>query len=85
MVKRTYGKEEPSLPRLLREAKIRKQRTIHQMYTLESGTIQTSLGILQAFHEHFAAKYDTILTPCKQKQNSGSRNNTTPRSCERGF
>jgi hypothetical protein len=37
-------------------------RTIHQIYTPESGTITTTKGILHTFYKHYVTKYDTLLT-----------------------
>jgi hypothetical protein len=68
-VNKSYRKEEPSHFHLLREAKRRKQHTVHQITTSASGTLHTSQEILKAFGEHFTTKYDTftIDQDCKQK------------------
>jgi hypothetical protein len=65
----SYRKEEPSLFHMLREAKRRKQRTVHQIKTPESGTVHTSQEILKAFRDHLTTKYATINIDqdCKQK------------------
>jgi hypothetical protein len=65
----SYKKEEPSLFHLLREAKRRKQRTVHQIKIPESGTVHISQEILKAFRNHFTTKYATITIDqdCKQE------------------